>query len=693
MTNRLGDAASAYLQSASHQPIHWHPWGAEAFAEAAREDRPVLLDIGAVWCHWCHVMDGESYEDPALAEFLNEHFVCIKVDRDERPDVDARYQRAVQAMIGQGGWPLTAFLTPAGEVFYGGTYFPPDGKYGRPGFRAVLEQVRKVYHTQRDKVASQSLAVRRMLAEQLDEAAPGEPTTELLAGVALAMARHFDPTNGGFGSQPKFPHPAAVSFLLQRWYDVPGEESWAREVADKTLLGMTRGGIHDQLAGGFHRYSVDARWVVPHFEKMSYDNAELLKAYLDGWLALGDTRYAETARGIVRWVREVLADPEGGYGASQDADVGLHDDGDYFTWTVDEARAAIGDAEAFEVACLYYDIGTAGEMHHDPAKNVLFIADTVESIAQARGTDPATVTSRLTLAQERMRAARATRTTPFVDRTRYTGWNGMLAGALIRAGVLLGEPWALQHGLRSLARLRSEQQDPVALAHAPGGVKGLLDDQVQVALAALEAHEATADGQWLAWAAAILDRVWAEYLDPAEGGLFDAAAASGEGLLPTRAKPVQDAPTPSPNGVAGLCLARLAELTGAPRFAERRDALLRAFAGAVPQLGLYGATIAQALAWGVSPATHLVIVEGGEAGGSELADAMYRAALETFVPRRVIQRYRAGATGEASLPAAVRGMLTADGETRGYVCTGTACQAPATTLDAWRANLGQFSPV
>ena len=364
-TNRLGAATSAYLQSAAHQPIHWYPWGDEAFESARTQDRPVLLDIGAVWCHWCHVMDGESYENPELAEFLNEHFVCIKVDRDERPDVDARYQRAVQALTRQGGWPLTAFLTPAGEVFYGGTYFPPDGAHGRPGFRAVLESVLDAYRSRRGQVQSQAEAVRRVVSDDLNEAAPGEPSLQMLEDAVAQMAKVFDPVNGGFGRSPKFPHPGAMTLLLHRWSDRPGEP--ARSILDRTLLGMARGGVYDQLGGGFHRYSVDAEWIVPHFEKMSYDNSELLKAYADAFALFGTEEYAAAARGIVRWVREVMSDPAGGYAASQDADVGLEDDGDYFTWTQDEAAAALSPEE-LEVAAAYYDIGTAGEMHHNPAR-------------------------------------------------------------------------------------------------------------------------------------------------------------------------------------------------------------------------------------------------------------------------------------------------------------------------------------
>jgi len=687
MTNRLAAAGSAYLLSAAHQPIHWYPWSGEAFAAARAGDRPILLDIGAVWCHWCHVMDGESYEDPALAEFLNANFICVKVDRDERPDVDARYQRAVQAMTGQGGWPLTAFLTPEGEVFYGGTYFPPDGKYGRPGFRTVLEQVLNVYRTQGDRVREQALAVRRILTQHLDEAAPGEPTLADLVAAQENIARLFDTRHGGFGTQPKFPHPGAVTFLLGRWCDTG--ETAPRDMALRTLKAMARGGIHDHLGGGFHRYSVDARWIVPHFEKMSYDNAELLKAYLDGYAVTGDRELADTARGIVRWVREVLADPDGGYGASQDADVGLHDDGDYFTWTLAEAEEAIGDPEVAAVVTAYYDIGTAGEMQHDPGKNVLYVPAPLEAVVARLDMDPDSAARRLAVGQERLRAARLRRAAPQVDRTRYTSWNGMLAGAMIRAGVALDEPLALAHGLRTLERIRSEAVDPAALLHNPGGAGGLLDDQVQVALAALEAFEATSTAVWLEWSATIMDRVWRDYRDPESGGLFDAVSPSGEGLLPTRAKPVQDAPTPSPNGVAALCLARLAEHTGEPRWLTRRDELVRTFAAAAPGLGLFGATLLRALDWALNPPTHLVIVEGDDAGEAE---AMHRAALRTFQPRRVVVRLREGDVAGRFLPPAIAGMMGAGRGTRAYACVGTACRLPATTLAAWRETLGTPAP-
>ncbi len=682
-TNRLADSSSAYLKSAAHQPIHWYPWGKDAFAAAAELDRPVLLDIGAVWCHWCHVMDGESYESPELARFLNEHFVCIKVDRDERPDVDARYQRAVQALTQQGGWPLTAFLTPAGEVFYGGTYFPPDGKYGRPGFRTVLAGVLDAYRSRRDQVQAQAQAIRRMLDVHLDEGAPGELAARVLDEAVTQMARAFDPVNGGFGSQPKFPHPGAIGFLLHRWCDQPSEQ--IRTIIDRTLQGMARGGMYDQLGGGFHRYSVDAEWIVPHFEKMSYDNSELLKAYLDAYALFGTEEYAHAARGIVRWVREVIADPEAGYAASQDADVGLDDDGDYFTWTREEAAAVLAPDE-LEVAAAYYDIGTAGEMHHNPGKNVLFVASTVAAIAAQAGRSEEATRTLLAGAEVELRAARALRPAPFVDRTRYTNWNAMMTSAMLRAGAVLGDDWARSHALATLALLRRRSHEPDAVPHTAEGITGLLDDQVQTAAAAIDAHEITGDGAWLEWAERLMDRVWKDYWDVEGGGLFDTARGrdAEPGLLPTRAKPVQDTPTPSPNGVAGVVCARLHELTSAPRWRERGDALLAAFAGRATELGLYAAAYLLAADWHLNPAIHLVVV-GDQS--DEAAGEMHAAALGAFLPRKVVQRVTPAEAATRPLPPALVGMLAAGDGARGYACTGASCSSPAAGVDAWRSTL------
>ena len=682
--NRLATASSSYLRSAAHQPIHWFSWSDEAFAAAREADKPILLDIGAVWCHWCHVMDGESYEDPGLAEFLNQHFVCIKVDRDERPDVDARYQHAVQAITRQGGWPLTAFLTPSGDVFYGGTYFPPDGKYGRPGFRTVLGGVLDAYRSRRDQVSAQAEAIRQVLSAGLDEAAPGQPSAALLEEAERQTAAVFDPVHGGFGREPKFPHPGAITFLLHRWYDRPSDE--LRAIIDRTLEGMARGGVYDQLGGGFHRYSVDAEWIVPHFEKMSYDNSELLKAYLDAYALFGTEEYAEVARGIVRWVREVMVDPKGGYAASQDADVGLDDDGDYFTWTRDEAAEVLSPDE-LALAGEYYDIGTAGEMHHNPGKNVLFVAVSVPDLARRSGRPEAEVRSVLDAARARLLATRARRTAPFVDRTRYANWNAMMASALLRAGAVLGDEWARDHALMTLERLRREAAEADALPHTPGGITGLLEDQVHAAAAALDAFEATGDAGWLSWAEALMDRVWREYRDEERGGLFDTVPGRpGEGLLPTRLKPIQDTPTPSPNGVAGVVCARLHGLTGDSRWEERARELVAAFAGGAAALGIHGAAFLLALDWQVNPPTHLVVTG---AAGDGAADAFYQAALAGFAPRRVLRRL-VSEDPSAPLPPSLKAMLRTGPEPRGYACRGMACSLPAESLDAWRATLASL---
>jgi uncharacterized protein YyaL (SSP411 family) len=682
-TNRLAQSPSPYLQSAAHQPIHWYPWGLDAFAAAAAADKPVLLDIGAVWCHWCHVMDGESYENPELAGFLNEHFVCIKVDRDERPDVDVRYQRAVQMMTQQGGWPLTAFLTPAGEVFFGGTYFPPDGKYGRPGFRSVLSSVLEAYRGRRDQVQAQAQAIRRVLDEHLDETAPGEISPQLLEQAVAGMVQSFDPVNGGFGSQPKFPHPAALTLLLHRWADAPSDQ--VRTIIDRTLQGMARGGMHDQLGGGFHRYSVDARWIVPHFEKMAYDNSELLKIYLDAHALFGTDEYADVARGIVHWVREVASDPAGGYAASQDADVGLDDDGDYFTWTREEA-AAVLTADELEVAAAYYDIGTAGEMHHNPGKNVLFIAATIPNLARQTGRSEAETELLLRTAQAKLRLERARRHAPFIDRTRYTNWNAMMVSAMFRAGAVLRDEWATGHALLTLQRLRQENGEADAVAHTPGGLTGLLEDQVQTSAAALDAYEVTGDRSWLDWALQIMERVWSQHWDPEDGGLFDTATSGQDqpGLLPARAKPIQDAPTPSANGVAGVVAHRLHELTGNADWRERGAALVGAFAGRAAELGLYAATYFLAVDWRLNPVTHLVVVGNQH---DPVVQTMHRTALAGFVPRRIVQLLSPNTAGRQPLPPALQGMLTAGQSPRGYACTGTTCSQPAGDLPSWQATL------
>ena len=380
--NRLKDSASPYLRSAAHQPIDWHEWGEAAFGAAKSQDKPILLDIGAVWCHWCHVIDRESYENPEIAKIINEHFVAVKVDRDERPDVDSRYQSAISAISGQGGWPLTGFLMPDGKPFFGGTYFPPEDQGGRPGFRRILLAVADAYRSKHEELLKTSQALAEAVAKaEAFGGARGEFDLGVVDSQISSLTQLFDIRNGGFGKAPKFPHASAIDLLLER-YRQTGEKHLLA-MAETTLEKMAHGGVYDQLAGGFHRYSVDERWLVPHFEKMSYDNSELLRNYLHGWQMAGAPLLRETAESIIGWVNQELSDQEsGGFYASQDADYSLDDDGDYFTWTLDELRAAL-PADESRVMELYFDVEAHGEMHHNPAKNVLWVARSASEIAKA----------------------------------------------------------------------------------------------------------------------------------------------------------------------------------------------------------------------------------------------------------------------------------------------------------------------
>jgi len=628
--------------------------------------------VGAVWCHWCHVMDRESYEDENLAAFLNANFVCIKVDRDERPDVDARYQRAVQALTGQGGWPLTALLTASGDVFYGGTYFPPDDRFGRPSFRAVLDRVLEVFRGQGERVEGSGREVRQHVARLLLEGEHAELSPALLERGAAQMERLFDASHGGFGHQPKFPHPAAIDVLLARWWDT-GRDRW-REIVERTLTGMAEGGVYDQLGGGFHRYSVDERWIVPHFEKMSYDNSELLKAYLHAYAALGTPLYRETAEGIVRWCFEVLADREkGGFGASQDADVGLDDDGDFFTWTADEARGALTPAE-WEAARRRWDIGPEGEMHHDPARNVLWVARSIPAIAGELQTGDSEVAHLLESAAAKLRAARTRRAAPAVDRAVYTSWNAMLSEAFLEAASILGRDDCAEFALRTLERLWTDAAAAGGgLRHRAGGAANplLLDDQVQAISAAIAAYERTGARRWLDRARGLADFVLAHFADHA-GGFFDVRPGAAEGLLSEPAKPIQDSPTPAANAVAASALLRLAALTEDAGYADAAERTLAAFAGAAGDAGLFVAAYLQALDLSLAGACRVVVAD------TTTTDASLAAvARATYRPRKVVAHAADSPSPGVPRPVAL-------------VCIGTACALPAQDADSLRRTLETF---
>src|SRR2546427_1407942 len=428
--NRLAKETSTYLKGASHQPVDWYPWGEEAFRRAKELDRPILLDIGATWRHWCHVIDRESYEDPDLAKIINEHFVAVKVDRDERPDIDARYQQAVGTIAGQGGWPLTGFLTSDGKAFYGGTYFPPKDTHGRPGFRRVLLAMAEYYRTNRADTLREADALHQALAEgRKPLVEEGFANEAMLKESVDSLRGQFDPVNGGISGQQKFPHPGTMEWVMARYRRT--REEGLRTIVTRTLTSMGRGGVYDHVGRGFHRYSTDPRWIVPHFEKMLYDNAGLLANYVHAWQLTKDPAYRDTAEGILAWTEEVLSDrARGGYFASQDADVGPDDDGDYFTWTLDELKAAVNADEA-RVLAVYFEVATRGEMHHDPNKNVLFVDQEPDAIAKSIGISSDRVRDLIASGKRKLKIARDKRPMPAVEHTIFASWNEMMITAAL----------------------------------------------------------------------------------------------------------------------------------------------------------------------------------------------------------------------------------------------------------------------
>ena len=683
--NRLKNSASPYLRSAAHQPIDWYEWGEAAFSRAKSDDKPILLDIGAVWCHWCHVIDRESYENADIAKIINEHFIPVKVDRDERPDVDSRYQSAISAISGQGGWPLTGFLLPDGKPFFGGTYFPPEDQMGRPGFRRVLQAVADSYRNKRGELerAANSLA---------DAVAQGEMFTGARAdfdsGVVDAQIKSivqlFDIKNGGFGRSPKFLHSSAIDLVLERYQQT--KEKHLLAIVETTLEKMARGGVYDQLAGGFHRYSVDERWLVPHFEKMSYDNSELLKNFLHASQASAkhdwEASFSDTADSIVLWVNSTLSDQEnGGFYASQDADYSLDDDGDYFTWTLDEVRAVLTPEEA-RVIELYYDVEAHGEMHHNPAKNVLWIARGFKEIAQTIGRDADEIVTIKLNAEAKMMKARRERPTPFVDKTMYVAWNAMFVSAYLEASQILTMDWmradCRAFALKTIDRMLKEVwSESRGFGHRIGGpaLEGSLDDQVFGVLALLDAYETTLDSRYFTAAQKTMDLAITRYGDAEGGGFFDRPSdAAPMGGLDVRRKPFQDSPTPGANSVAAIALVRLHAFTGDERYHAFARKTLEAFAGIAAQYGLFAATYGLAATLFANHPLQVVITGPAD---DPVAQALEEAAHGVFRFGKSVLRVTPG-TSLTHLAGALKETLPhlPTDKPLAVVCSGQTCLPP-----------------
>ncbi|MHB1193196.1 MAG: thioredoxin domain-containing protein [Longimicrobiales bacterium] len=653
MPNRLASETSPYLLQHAHNPVDWHPWGPEALERARQEDRPILLSMGYSACHWCHVMERESFEDPALAEVMNRHFVCVKVDREERPDVDQVYMRAVQAMTGSGGWPLTVFLTPEATPFYGGTYFPPTPRHGLPSFRQVLGAAADAFRDRRADVEKGSREIvdvlRRAQAGEADDGS-AEPGTGLLDQAVEVLARQYDPTHGGFGRAPKFPQPVTLDVLLRQ--HARTGDARALQMALTTLRHMADGGIRDHLGGGFHRYSVDERWLVPHFEKMLYDNALLAQAYLDAWRLTGEGDLREVAEDTLDYILADLRSPQGGFYSARDAD-SEGEEGRFYVWTPAEVEAVLRaeDAALFQ---RLYDVTLEGNFE---GRSILWLPHGLDAPARSLGVDPGEARQRIAAARARLREARSHRPPPFRDEKVLAGWNGLALRALAEAGGAAGRDDFLAAARSGGEFLLREMRRDGTLLHAwkdgTAKIRGFLEDYGSVGNAFLSLYEATLEPTWLEEARWCCQRVLEGFWDP-ETGLFHDTEHDAESLFLRPRDPMDNA-TPSGNSLAAELLARAGHLFGEARYTEvARRAVAREAEAMARYPTAFGRLLGVLDRLEAPPVEVVVVGPRGEAG----TRALVAAALAPF------HRNRTVAGREES------GAATA------YVCRGYACRAP-----------------
>jgi uncharacterized protein YyaL (SSP411 family) len=683
-TNRLASEASPYLQQHARNPVDWYAWGPEALAVAKREDKPILLSIGYSACHWCHVMERESFEDEAIAKKMNELFVNVKVDREERPDLDQIYQLVVQLMGRNGGWPLTVFLTPDQKPFFGGTYFPNAPRYGMPGFGQLLGAIAEAYRDRRDEIAEQADEITQAIAgaiARVDGGSGGAPGPDLLERAAAKLSARFDDVNGGLGSRPKFPNTMSLDVLLRRGALESDDVAKAR--VKKALEKMAAGGIHDHLGGGFHRYSTDEKWLVPHFEKMLYDNSLLLRLYADGFRVFGEEAFATTAKSIAAYVAREMTDPGGGFYATQDAD-SEGEEGKYFVWSEDEIRTVLAaDEEAATLAVAYFDVTPGGNFEHS-GKTVLATPRPLEEVTRELGIDPAAARAAIARAKRRLLAARDGRIKPFRDEKILAGWNGLMISALADAGALLGDPTLVDLAKRAYAFVDAKLVvDGRVLRHAKADVvkgPGFLDDHAFVARAALDLYEVTGEPAYVGKARAIADAIVTHFADAKDGGFFF-TPDDGEALI-HRAKDPFDHAIPSGASVACEVLLRLGTLVDASLGASATIELERLASAAVDNpLGM-GQTVC-ALDRLVRGSVDVLLVGAPDDPRTRaLAAATFRA----YAPNRTVAWLADDEASRVACSALAEGKAI-PAAPAAYVCRNRTCSPPITDPAALRTLL------
>ncbi|MBI4598178.1 MAG: thioredoxin domain-containing protein [Candidatus Omnitrophica bacterium] len=680
--NRLIREKSPYLLQHAYNPVDWYPWGEEAFAKAAREDKPIFLSVGYSTCYWCHVMEQESFENPEVATVMNDTVVAIKVDREERPDIDAIYMTAVQAMTGSGGWPMSVFLTPEGKPFWGGTYIPPEERFGRPGFTTILSSISDAWKIKRAEIlqSSQSLTQAIQASAQADPSA--SVTRAVIERAATQLAQQYDPAHGGFGSAPKFPRSHSLSFLLRVWSH--HHDPATLEMVETTLKAMARGGIHDQLGGGFHRYSTDEQWLVPHFEKMLYDQALLARTYLEAYQVTGKAQYADTARDIFEYVlrdmrdratigvaKEVpraaghAADATGAFHSAEDAgEVGK--EGDYYVWTPQEIDAALSPEDAALVK-RFYGVTPGGNFEH--GTTILSIVAPIERV-------PA-----LKAARGKLLAVRNERQRPHRDDKILTDWNGLMIGALAYGARVLDEPRYAQAARETASFLVERLQENGRLLHryrdGEASIPAFLDDYAFLSWGLLDLYEATFETRWLAEAKRLTQEMTRLFWDDKAGGFFF-SGDQNERLI-AQTKELYDGALPSGNSVAALVLVRLGQLTMDKELQRHAEWLLQAFAGQVSQAPHAFPQLLIAMDVWLGPSQEIVI-----AGDPASADTqqMLRAVYGRFLPRAVLAVHPVGGAAHAveALVPFIKAQNPLQGKATAYVCENDVCNLPTTEL-------------
>jgi uncharacterized protein YyaL (SSP411 family) len=690
--NHLISEKSPYLQQHAHNPVDWYPWGEAAFEKARREDKPIFLSIGYSTCHWCHVMERESFENPAIAAIINQSFVPIKVDREERPDVDHIYMTYVQATTGGGGWPMSVFLTPGRLPFFGGTYFPPDDRFGRPGFPVILSRIAEAWHKQHDQILESSSDVMQQLKLHSESVADSRatPDTKTLDAAFQYFRRTFDTAHGGFGDSPKFPRPVTLNFLLRYYHRSKNEEALDMTLA--TLRAMANGGMYDQLGGGFHRYSVDERWFVPHFEKMLYDQAQLAVSYIEAYQITHDPFYADIARATLDYVLRDMLHPDGGFYSAEDADSVIDPaepkvkgEGAFYLWTAQELEQLLGNQLA-KVFAFRYGVEPNGNVHHDPhgeftGKNILYVRHTLAETAQNFSISEEKAGAQLQEAIGTLLNTRSKRVRPHLDDKILTSWNALMISAFAQAAQALDQPAYLDAATRALEFVLSRMYDARTgqllrrYRDGEAAIPAFLDDYAFLIAALLDVYETDFDPQRIQLAITLAGKMRELFEDPADGAFFTTAA--GDPSLVLRMKDDYDGAEPSGNSIALLDFERLAHFTDRAEYRQVAQRTLRALAPKIANQPVAVPQMLVAFDYSIAVRREVVI-----AGSLEQARPFLRELRTRFLPHTVVLLLNSEDTRRklADIFPASADMRPLNGRPTAYVCQGYACELPVNEI-------------